>query len=89
MLVRFEDIKGKTHWINPVHVKVVAQTKPNRTDICLTYTGSWAGNVSVKVHLPPDQVADMLNVAMPEIVLGYVTDDTARSASGGAGAAMV
>ncbi|MCA9279967.1 MAG: hypothetical protein H6815_12760 [Phycisphaeraceae bacterium] len=83
MLVRFEDTKGKTHWINPVHVKVVAEVKPGRTDIFLTYGGGWGSNVTIKVNLPADQVADMLNVAMPEVVLGYVTDD-GRSPLGGA-----
>ncbi len=82
MLVRFEDTKSKPIWINPVHVRMLRQ-KRHMTEI--QTPGS---NMFVKVRMPIDQVADMLNSAMPDsaYVPGLEATAAAQQAAGVAAA---
>ena len=86
MLVRIVDIKEKVHWVNPIHVKVVTQGKKNVTLICIKHEIAWGSAVPViKTNQPIDEVAELLNLAMPDSLTSFVPDDDdADDASGGA-----
>lgn len=86
MLVRFTDTKDKTVWINPVHVKMLAVKKPEVTSIAMQVPVTWPINVRV----PIDEVAAMLNAAMPMDPYAGITDDAGlgSGSDGGAGVAV-
>ena len=83
MLVRFEDTKGKPVWINPVHVRMLRQKRD------LTEIQTPGSSTFVKIRMPIDQVADMLNSAMPDsaYVPGLEATAAAAQQAGGAAAA--
>ena len=69
MLVRFEDIKGKVWWVNPTHVKAVQVDKKGKTEIILAHAPTWSSSFGLKVDRPIDEVAEVINAAMPELEL--------------------
>ena len=72
MLVRLTDIKEKVYWINPVHVKVVTEGKKGVTLVCLKHDLAWGNTVAaIKTAMPVDEVAALLNLGMPDGLLGY------------------
>ncbi len=86
MLVRFEDTKGKPAWINPIHVKMLRQKK-EITEVYVSGTPGW-NSPYLKVRMAMDEVADMLNAAMPD--MAFVPDDdlaAAQQQAAGAAAA--
>ncbi len=86
MLVRFTDTKEKVVWINPVHVKMVVAKKPDVTSIVLNVPAT----APVNVRIPVDEVAAMLNAAMPlDPYAGAIDDDgSGGMSSDGSTAAM-
>lgn len=85
MLIRLTDIKNLTHWINPIHVKMLRQKK-GVTEVFITINPSWV-SPTIKTRIPIDELADMLNAAMPEGV-PFVPDDDHISGGQGASAAV-
>ncbi len=89
MLVRIEDIKGRTFWINPTHVKVIQQDKKGVTELVMSYQSGFATSLVIKVDRPIDEVATAVNAGMPLIDLGPGSGyDDDGAADGGAGTAM-
>ncbi|MDX9910781.1 MAG: hypothetical protein RBS39_03010 [Phycisphaerales bacterium] len=86
MLVRFTDSKGKVLWINPVHVKVL-QEKKDLTEIVVAYSPGM-GTTTIKVAAPIDEVARLINAAMPGL-LALAPDDGGGGGDGGGGAAAM
>ncbi len=93
MLVRIVDIKDKVHWINPVHVKVVTEGKKGVTLICLKHEVAWGSTVCViKTRTHIDETAELLNMGMPDGLIGYAPpadDDQADEGGAAAAAAMM
>jgi len=91
MLVKFTDIKGAEVWINPVHVKVVRETKKG-TEILMVVgnpSGLGGGGAwSVKTETPVDEAAAMLNAAMPDLA-GFAPEDESGVEPGGSAAAAM
>lgn len=85
MLVRLIDTKGRTLWINPVHVKFMRE-KRTTTEIMMAAT--WASAPIAKIAMPMDEVAELFNAAMPDLSMFVPMDDDA-SAGGGSSAAAV
>lgn len=80
MLVRFTDTKGRVVWINPVHVRSLAPKKP---DITSVYVSVSTSGFPINVTGPIDEVADMLNAAMPmDPYAGALDDDTPPTGPG-------
>ena len=87
MLVKFTDSKGKVLWLNPIHVKVL-QEKKDLTEIVVAYSPGM-GSTTVKVAMAMDDVAALLNAAMPGLLAMAPDDGSGGSDGGGGGAAMV
>lgn len=60
MLVKVIDHKGKERFINAAFIKSVAAKGDEQTDIEVS---GWA--VKIRVNQPPDQVAAIVNAALP------------------------
>ncbi len=78
MLVQFTDSEGRETWINPIHVKAVRTSKGvfggvKGTEIWFDWRSD---SVSITVKESPEQVATILNAAMPAVV-AYTPDDDA------------
>ncbi|MEM1329364.1 MAG: hypothetical protein AAGG07_02255 [Planctomycetota bacterium] len=59
MLVKVTDIKGNDRWINAAYVRLI-RWRSNRTEIWV------AGNTTaILIDRPLDEVAEVLNAAMP------------------------
>jgi len=86
MLVRFVDTKEKVVWINPVHVKMLAEKKPEVTSIILNIPATAPVNVRQSI----DTVAAMLNAAMPlDPYAAIATEEDGAMGDGGASAAAI
>ncbi|MEQ8844076.1 MAG: hypothetical protein RIB58_04405 [Phycisphaerales bacterium] len=87
MLVRFLDVKQKVHWVNPIHVKVVTEDKKGVTLIAIKHELGW-GSVQpvIKTRQPVDEVAELLNVGMPDYVSFAPSDDGDGDDDGGSAA---
>ncbi len=81
MLVRFLDTKDKVVWINPVHVKFLSPKKPEVTSIALNVPAT----APVNVRVPIDEVAAMLNAAMPLDPYAGLDGDTDGALGDGGG----
>ena len=89
MLVRIVDSKEKVHWVNQVHVKVVTEGKKGLTIICLKHEVAWGTPVMViKTRMSVDDTAALLNLGMPDSLLGYPppTDEEGGDDGGNAAA---
>jgi len=60
MLVRFEDARGKTHFVNAVYVKAVL---PKGPDMCHIEISGRA--TRLKVKMTAQNAAEIINAAMP------------------------
>lgn len=86
MLVRFLDTKDKVVWINPVHVKFLAPKKPEVTSIALNVPAT----APINVRMAIDDVAAILNSAMPlDPYAGIDDDGTGASGDGGGSSAAI
>lgn len=71
MLVQLTDAEGRETWVNPIHVKVVRTRKgmlggQKGTEVWFSFH---ATSEAVYFSEPPDQVATLLNAAMPPVLL--------------------
>jgi len=85
MLVRLTDKSGTDWWVNPMHVKAV-KGKRGLSEVFLALNSTW-GQTSIKVRQSPDEVATLLNAAMPEVFAYAPPDDEGGAAAAGGGAA--
>lgn len=63
MLVRFENTKSRSVWVNPIHARLLRDKRNGRTHISMTGNGMEAA--SVVVEMSPDDVAALPNAGMP------------------------
>lgn len=71
MLIQLTDAEGRETWINPIHVKVVRTRKgllggQKGSEVWFSFHGT---SEAVYFHEPPDQLATLLNGAMPPVLL--------------------
>ena len=85
MLVGLDDTKGRTHYINAMYVKSV-QGKGN--DCAVEISGR---ATKLKVKMPPEQVVELLNAAMPSSIEAMlaVEDQIQQDQAAAAAAAAV
>jgi len=87
MLVRLVDVKERTFWVNPTHVKMLQEDKKGHAEVVLSYGGGLGRNLTIKVDRPIDEVAEALNAGMPVVDLappGSFDDDGGGGDDGGA-----
>ena len=80
MLVRFETTKGDEIWVNPLYVRVLVR-KRKHTEIVMSQSTLSTHGV-VRVDAPMDDVATLLNDAMPPVAFLPDIDDDASQSSG-------
>ena len=86
MLVRFLDTKDKVVWINPVHVKMLSVKKPDVTSIAMSVPAAMPINVRMSI----DEVAAVLNAAMPlDPYAGLDEDSVGGAGDGGDASAAI
>lgn len=59
MLFKVRDIKGNDRWINPIYIRLV-RWRRNKTELWIS-----GNNVAIIVDRPLDEVANVVNAAMP------------------------
>ncbi|MBX3363650.1 MAG: hypothetical protein KF866_02685 [Phycisphaeraceae bacterium] len=80
MLLKLIDAKGITHWVNPLHVKMLREKK-GVTEVFITMNPSWP-SPTLKIKEPIDTIAALINASMPDN-LGFIPDDDLISGSHG------
>lgn len=93
MLVKVEDIKGKTVYINPMYVKAVAEVKGGLTEISITFGAMLTTQYSIKTREPAEQVAVRISEALSMVsplaaftAAGEETDAAHKAAAANAAA---
>lgn len=67
MLLKITDNKGQDYWINPLYVRGLIQRKRDLTEVHIVLNVSpWSGISCLKVPMAADQLASMIDAAMPE-----------------------
>lgn len=64
MLVKVEDIKSKTVYINPMYVKAVAEVKGGVTEISISFGAMLSTQYSIKTREPAEQIAVRISEAL-------------------------
>lgn len=82
MLVKLEDHKGKVRYINPIFVKSMLAKSETDTEIEIS---GWATKLRVKQ--PMDEVALIINAAMPDAAAFIAAEESEREAKEAAAAA--
>ncbi|MCC6285162.1 MAG: hypothetical protein IT439_07670 [Phycisphaerales bacterium] len=83
MLVKFTDVKDVNYWVNPLHVKMLREKK-GLTEIFIVYNPGWAAP-SFKVKQSAEEVAALLDAAMPDAGALVPDDDQAAAKQAHAG----
>ncbi|MCB9845146.1 MAG: hypothetical protein H6811_04060 [Phycisphaeraceae bacterium] len=78
MLVRLTDTKGRSAWINPIHVRLLREKK-EITEVFITPVSLGVSPV-LRVPMRMDDVAAMLNASMPDLA-SFAPDDDAPQPS--------
>lgn len=82
MLVRLTDHKGKERWVNPIYVKSLLAKGPGETEVEVS---GWTSKM--RVRLSADEVALMINAAMPDAADYIAAGESERQAREAAQAA--
>lgn len=76
MLFKVRDIKGTERWINPIYIRLV-RWRRNKTELWIS-----GNNMAIIVDRPLDEVANVINAAMPIVdALPAESPDAAEQAA--------
>jgi len=88
MLTKLTDVKGVEWWINPIHVKLIRE-KRGKSEVHMASPSVWGNqSPSLRVPIPADELAAVLNAAMPDMAF-VPEDEGGMDDSGGAAAATM
>lgn len=80
MLVKLMDTGGTEWWVNPLHVRAL-KARRSATELYITLSPSF-GRMSIKVRGRADDVAALLNAALPEVFAMPPAEDEGGLAAG-------
>ena len=86
MMIKVIDVKGKERYINAAYVRSVTPKGAEKCDIDF---GQWSG--AVRVNQPAEQVAEVLNTALPASFDEYLAavDQQSQSSNNMAAASTI